>query len=66
MRILELENRCTGNPYRGFESHPLRQSLRITASYPDLGLDRCVSSPGEPGDLQTSSKRFLENGTKQE
>jgi len=25
MRILELENRCTGKPYRGFESHPLRQ-----------------------------------------
>jgi hypothetical protein len=23
MRIIELENRCTGN--RGFESHPLRQ-----------------------------------------
>ena len=27
MRILELENRCTGNRTRGFESHPLRQPL---------------------------------------
>ena len=40
MRI-ELENRCTGKPYRGFESHPLRQGLddfRGFLAYPDSSI----------------------------
>ena len=39
MRVIELENRCTGKPYRGFESHPLRQGLadfRGFLAYPDF------------------------------